>query len=55
MRCGGGTGRQVEFAEDIGDVTVNRVLAHPQVAGNAPVGQAVGEQAQNLFLARRQR
>lgn len=50
----GRPGRDAELGQEGGDVVVHRPLGDEQTAGDLQVGQALGEQRQNLLLACRQ-
>src|SRR5215217_3400495 len=50
----GGAGGQVELAKDPGDVDADRAGANEERVHDLAIGLAVGQQAQNLQLARRQ-
>jgi hypothetical protein len=46
--------REVQLAEDGGDVLLHRTLRHDELLGDRGVRPALGHQAQHLALARRQ-
>ena len=41
---------QVEFAQDMADVTFDRLWGEPEAFGDAPVGQPFGHQLQDFAL-----
>src|SRR4030095_14952867 len=47
-------GRQVQLGEDVGDVLLDSPVAHDQLAGDGVVAAALGHQAEDFALARRQ-
>ena len=55
VRSRGGPGRDIELAKDIAHVPVDRALAHAQLAGDALVRVAGGNQPKHVQLTRGER
>jgi hypothetical protein len=50
----GGAGRKIQLGQDVGDMTVDGVLADVELAGDLLIAEALGHQPENLHLPLRE-